>query len=73
MSGLMELKVESHDVSAFLGIKFTREGDTIQLKQTGLIDKIIEATGMTQANSAAVPADPKPLGKDTGGQPFSEQ
>jgi hypothetical protein len=73
MSSKMELKVESYDVSAFLGIKFTRQGNTIELKQTGLIDKIIEATGMTEANPATVPADPKPLGKDKNGQPFREQ
>jgi hypothetical protein len=73
MSSKMDLKVESHDVSAFLGIKFTRNGDTIELKQTGLIDKIIEATGMQDANPAVVPAEPRPLGKDKAGQPFKEQ
>ena len=68
----MDLTVESDDVSAFLGIQFTRKGDTIELKQLGLIDKIIEATGMQDANAASVPADAKTLGKDKDGEPFQE-
>ena len=38
--------------------------ETIELKQTGLIEKILEATGMNDCNKASVPADPKLLGKD---------
>jgi hypothetical protein len=72
MKGKMDLTVESKDVSNFLGIKFTRNGDTIELKQTGLIDKIIEATGMQDCNPKPTPADPKTLGKDPNGQPFNE-
>ena len=58
----MDLKVESNDVSDFLGIKFKRstKSGTIELKQTGLIEKILEATGMSDCNKASVPADPKP-------------
>ena len=73
MQGKMDLKVESRDVSAFLGIQFTRRGDTIELKQLGLIDKIIEATGMQDCNPKTTPADSKPLGKDKNGKPFNEQ
>ena len=72
MSTKMDLTVESKDVSNFLGIKFTRHGDTIELKQTGLIDKIVEATGMEDCNSKSTPADPKTLGKDKDGKPFTE-
>ena len=72
MKGKMELKVESNDVSAFLGIQFTRKGDTIELKQLGLIDKVLEATGMKQCKTSPVPAEAKPLGKDVDGAPFSE-
>ena len=72
MRDKMDLKVESDDVSAFLGIQFTREGDTIELKQLGLIDKIIEATGMQDANPKDTPAEPKTLGKDKDGAPFRE-
>ena len=46
----MDLKVESNDVSAFLGIQFTRKGSTIELKQLGLIDKILQDTGMEDCN-----------------------
>ena len=73
MKTKMDLKVESRDVSAFLGIQFTRHGDMIELKQVGLIDKVLEATGMKDCNPAKVPADAKALGKDTDGDPFSEE
>jgi len=72
MKGKMDLTVESKDVSNFLGIKFTRHGDCIELKQTGLINKIIEATGMEDGNSKPTPAEPKTLGKDPTGKPFEE-
>ena len=72
MQKMMDLKVESKDVSNFLGIKFTRNGDTIELKQIGLIDKIIEATGMEECDKASTPAEPKPLGKDKEGEHLKE-
>ena len=72
MSDKMDLTVESKDVSNFLGIKFTRHGDTIELKQIGLIDKVIEATGLGDCNGKSTPADPKTLGKDKDGKPFNE-
>ena len=37
----MDLKVESKDVSAFLGIQFTRKGKTIELRQDGLTKRIL--------------------------------
>ena len=72
MKKRLDLTVESNNVSNFLGIKFTRQGDTIELKQTGLINKIIEATDMQDANGKPTPADPKTLGKDVNGKPFKE-
>ena len=72
MSDRMELKVESTDVSDFLGIQFTRKGDTIELKQDGLIAKVIEATGMTECETKSTPAEPRPLGKDKDGPDHSE-
>ena len=68
----MDLKVESRDVSAFLGIQFNREGETIELTQKGLIEKIIDATNMQDAKEISTPADNKPLGKDANGAPFRE-
>jgi hypothetical protein len=73
MKKRMNLTIESNDVSNFLGIQFTRQGNTIELKQTGLIQKIIEATGMQEANGKSTPADPKTLGKDPDGKPFNKQ
>ena len=71
MKGKMDLKVESNDVSAFLGIQFTRRGDTIELTQFGLIDKIIAATEMEGCNPKSTPAT-QVLGKDPNGKPFAE-
>ena len=68
----MDLTVESNDVSAFLGIQFTRRGSTIELQQLGLIDRIIQDTGMEDANAVSTPAEPKALGKDPEGKPYEE-
>ena len=68
----MDLKIESYDVSAFLGIQFTRKGKSIELKQLGLIDRIIEDAGMQDCKTAPTPADVKTLGKDKDGAPFHE-
>jgi len=68
----MDLKVESYDVSAFLGIQFTRKGHSIELKQDGLLNKILEDCGMLDCNSISTPADATTLGKDTTGAPFNE-
>ena len=51
MRDKMDLKVESDDVSNFLGIKFTRHGDTVELTQTGLIEKIIGASLLKTPNA----------------------
>ena len=36
------------------------------------VEKILEATGMSDWNKASVPADPKPLGKDVNDKPVEE-
>ncbi|GAX26628.1 hypothetical protein FisN_UnNu100, partial [Fistulifera solaris] len=69
---VLTLTVESKDVSAFLGIQFTRRGDTIELTQKGLIKRVIEATDMADCNSCDTPAENKPLGKDLAGAAFAE-
>jgi len=73
MKGLMDLTIESNDVSAFLGIQFTREGETITLTQKGLIEKILKTMGMENCNADKVPAEHKPLGKDVNGPPMKEE
>ena len=68
----LTLTVESRDVSAFLGIQFSRSGKMIELTQFGLIDRIIAATGMEKANPCRTPAKPQPLGSSKDGDPFNE-
>lgn len=73
MKGLMDLTIESNDVSAFLGIQFTREGETITLTQKGLIEKILKTMGMENCNAEKVPVEHKPLGKDGNCPPMTEE
>ena len=63
------------DVSAFLGIQFERSKDnsTITLTQRGLIDRIIEATGLQDCKPDNTPAASDPLGTDPEGEPFQEK
>jgi hypothetical protein len=64
---------EEDDVAGFLGILIERKQDgTIELKQTGLIDRIIKIMGLEDAAEKCTPALPKPLGKDENGQQCSE-
>ena len=66
-----ELKKEGN-FNEFLGINFDKRKDgSIELTQTGLIDKILEAAGMTDCNPNRVPAT-GPLGSDPEGEPMDE-
>jgi hypothetical protein len=58
----------------YLGIKFERndEQGTFTLTQTGLIDKILEATGLTNCNPNHVPCAMQALGSDPEGEPMQE-
>lgn len=61
------------DFSEFLGIKMSRRDDgTIELTQSGLIDKIIKATGMEDSNPNYLPAT-APLGSDPDGPTMDEK
>ena len=57
----------------FLGINFKRVGDSIELTQEGLIEKVIKLTGMTDATDRDTPAATAPLGSDKEGAPFDEK
>jgi hypothetical protein len=57
----------------FLGINFNRKGSTIELTQTGLINKVITYTGMDDATPKDTPAATAPLGTDKDGEPFEEE
>ena len=61
------------DFSEFLGIKMTKQPDgTIEMNQTGLINKIIKATDMEDCNPNFLPAT-GPLGSDPDGSPMEEK
>ena len=69
----LEMTVEG-DVSAYLGIDFERlNNGQIKLKQYGLIDKVLNATGLQDCNPDKTPASQKPLGKDQDGEDYAEQ
>lgn len=57
----------------YLGIEFAKSEQTVEAKQTGLIDKILEATRMTNCNPCTTPAVAgKPIGTDPDDPPFCE-
>ena len=69
----LEMTVEG-DVSAYLGIDFERlNNGQIKLKQYGLIDKVLKATGLQDCNPDKTPASQTPLGKDQDGEDYAEQ
>ena len=56
---------EESDVAGFLGVLLTiRENQSIELTQTGLIDRIILAMGLEEANPVMTPAEYGGLPKD---------
>jgi hypothetical protein len=68
----MELNVED-DVAGFLGVHIDHKEDgTVHLTQTGLIDRVISALDLEDANPKRTPAPRDPLGRDLKGTPFSQ-
>jgi hypothetical protein len=63
----IKLEVED-DVAGFLGVLINRKKGHIELTQTGLIDRVIEALGCEDLPGLATPADGV-LGKDEDGDP----
>jgi hypothetical protein len=62
------------EVSAFLGIQIEKKGhNEFLLTQTGLIDKILAATKMTECNGCDTPSTIDPLHTDKDGEPFNEE
>lgn len=49
------LKMESKNFSAFFGTQLKKQSEMIELKQFGLIDRKIKATGMKDCNPLADP------------------
>ena len=68
-----DLLLEQEDNAAgFLGVKMTRtEEGLLEMKQTGLIDRIIDALGLDLKLSTNkwTPAEAKPLTRDEDGEP----
>jgi hypothetical protein len=61
------------EVGAFLGIDIKKTGpNEFYLTQTGLIDKIINSTGMGECNGAPTPCTQDPVHKDVNGAGFNE-
>ena len=60
--------------SEFLGIKFDKDklAGTITLTQQGLIQKIVDTTGMQDCNPNWTPASPMALGSDPDGETMRE-
>jgi hypothetical protein len=57
----------------YLGIKYDKKSDgTITMSQSGLITKILEATGMTDCNSNRTPTTREPLGSNPNGEPMDD-
>ena len=54
-------------MAGFLGLNISRSDRTIKLTQTGLIDKILEATQMEHCNIKFTPVDKIPSAKDLDG------
>ena len=62
-----------NDFAGFLGILINHKEDgTIELTQTGLIDKILKVMGLENSHERSTPAELKPLSKDEDGAPCSE-
>ena len=59
----------------FLGIKFDKDesAGTITLTQQGLIQKIVDTTGMQDCNPNWTPASPMALGSDPDGETMREE
>jgi hypothetical protein len=66
-----ELTVEE-DVYAFLGVEVIRHSTgEIEMKQTGLINKVLATCGMTDCHAKATPCNQTPLGTDLLGAPVT--
>jgi hypothetical protein len=70
----MDLEQED-DAAGFLGVRLEKDTSTglIEMKQTGLIDRIIEALGLDKGtvNGKSTPAEATPLVKNEDGEAAS--
>jgi hypothetical protein len=67
-----DLNIED-DVAGFLGILMQKRDDgSIELLQTGLIDRVLKVMGLEDSHDKSTPSEIKALGKDENGEPCSE-
>ena len=62
----------SPDVYAYLGIELNMKGSQVELLQTGLTNKVLAATRMSECNPNWTPAIETPLTADVDGEEFNE-
>ena len=64
-----DTKDDEIDVFAYLGVEVKVDKNTNEMTflQTGLIDKVLKATGIKECNGKPTPASTIPLGTDTDG------
>lgn len=68
----LALNVES-DVAGFLGILLEKQDDgSIEMKQTGLIERILRVMGMEDSRPVRSPTNGDAIGADLNGEPCSE-
>ena len=69
----MALTKEDGDAFHFLGVEVKdHQNGTLELRQVGLIEKVLKTMGMTNGNRKKTPASRTPLGTDANGAPFNE-
>ena len=68
---VLDLSEES-DVAGFLGILIEKTPEGIELKQTGLIKRIVISLGLEDSTPKSTPAEKIALGKDENGQQRAE-
>ena len=67
----LKLTVEE-DIYAFLGVEVDRKSNgDVELRQRGLIDKILVTCGMVDCNTKSTPCNQVPLGSDPSGDPVT--
>jgi Reverse transcriptase (RNA-dependent DNA polymerase) len=69
----LSMEDKGDNMFGFLDIKIKRAGSSIELTQTGLINKVISYCGMDNGTTQPTPAAADPLGSDITGEPFSEE
>ena len=60
------------DFFDYLGIHVTQHDDMIEMTQHGLINKVLNYTGLAEATPKDTPAALEPVGTDPNGKPFQE-